>query len=139
MRTAESNKHFANMFRETTHFKHVVRPKGFWRNRLKRYFGYDVWKQPVCEGCEGWALWHEDAEGNTVGVCLDCGHTTRDPITVEEYYENDYHVDRILRPSAPYVVGRRIVRDPRRLATLYGGDVGLSDTNKRLMAAGRLA
>jgi len=115
------------------HLNHALSiNKKWWRERLKHYFGFDVWKLPVCERCEGYALWHKDRDGNRVGAC-QCGHITKNPITVEEYYSKGYHVDRTaLGRDEGLVVDRQIVK-PKEVATIYGGEADLPDKDKKIL------
>lgn len=140
MRIVESNQQTFRQLQGMKHFNHAVKGNKFWRRRLRsdlqEYFGFDVWRLPVCKGCEGWALWHKDTEGNPVGACMHCGHITKDPITVQEYYEQDHHIDRTIQKDAPYVVDRQVVA-PKQVHTVYGGEAGLPDENKKLIIARR--
>jgi hypothetical protein len=90
--------------------------KKWWRDRLRMQFGFDIWRLPVCERCEGYALWNKDSEGNAVGTC-QCGYTTKNPITVEEYYTKGHHVDRTIHNDAPVFVDRQIAL-PKQVATV---------------------
>jgi len=50
--------------------------------------GIDILSQPVCGRCEGVGTWGDFSTTVTegiVGYCDACGHTTKDPITVEQY------------------------------------------------------
>lgn len=132
-RLAESNARFMRMM-EGKHLQHALGAnKHWWRKRLKDYFGFDVWKLPVCERCEGYALWHKEGD-NPVGVCR-CGHITKNPLTVEQYYEQGHHIDRTgLGRDMPVVVDRELVK-PKQIATIYGGDAGFSDEGKKILVA----
>jgi hypothetical protein len=119
------------MMREVKHGKHLLNGKHLsgisWRERLAEQFGFDVWKMPVCKTCEGYALWDQPVNGRLKAVCSK-GHITYDPITVQEYYEKGYHVDRTgLGKDAPMIVERQLVKDTN---TVYGGEIGLEDQNK---------
>lgn len=131
---AESNARFIRTMKGK-HLQHALNGnKRWWRKRLKDYFGFDVWKLPVCERCEGYALWHKEGD-NPVGACL-CGHITKNPITVEQYYEQGHHIDKTgLGRNMPVLVDRELI-EPKKIATVYGGDAGLigKDTKKILVA-----
>jgi hypothetical protein len=93
------------MMSDNTHAAHAMGVnKNFWRDRLKHEFGFDVWQLPVCERCEGYALWGKDA----VGICK-CGTITKNPITVEQYYEQGHHVDRTVHSDTPLIMDRKII------------------------------
>lgn len=121
--------------KDVSHFKHVMeKNKGFWRHRLRQQFGFDVWKLPVCEKCEGWALWHKDGEKG-VGACR-CGHITKNPITVEEYYTQGYHIDRTgMGRDQPVILDRKFVA-PKQVSTVYAGEADLrGDPNREILIA----
>lgn len=130
----QSNARTFAMLNSTKHFKHTMKAnKSWWRSRLRDTFGFDVWKLPVCERCEGWALWHH-VDGQGVGACR-CGHTTRNPITVEDFYTKGYHVDRTgLGRDAPLIVDRQFA-EPKQLATVYGGEAGIDDQHRKIVIA----
>lgn len=105
----QSNARFKRTMKSNKHTQHAMGiNKQWWRDRLTAQFGFDIWQLPVCERCEGYALWHKDSEGNPVGYCR-CGHITKKPITVEKYYESGHHIDRSIHHEAPVVVDRQIV------------------------------
>lgn len=134
MNIDQGNARFKQVMQGNKHTQHAMKAnKNWWRERLKLQFGFDVWQLPVCERCEGYALWHKDAEGNAVGACR-CGHTTKNPITVQKYYEQGHHVDRSVHSDAPVFIDRQIVL-PSQAATVYGGEAELSDTNKKIIVA----
>jgi hypothetical protein len=130
----QSNVAATKTLAELKHFKHAMsRNKNWWRKRLQRHFGFDVWKLPVCERCEGWALWHQE-NGQKVGACM-CGHITRNPITVEEFYERGYHIDKTgYGRDAPLIVERQLAR-PKDVATVYGGEADLQDQHRKIVVA----
>lgn len=101
-----------------------------WRDRLHVHFGFDVWKLPVCGKCEGYALWDK---GYTA-VCVHCGHRTHKPITVQEYYEQGYHIDRTIQKDAPFIIDRQFAQG-KDLATVYGGEAGLDNKDKKIIIA----
>ena len=105
MNMNQSNERFKLMMQGNKHTQHSMQAnKAFWRDRLKHEFGFDVWQLPVCRSCEGYALWGKDA----VGICK-CGTITKDPITVEQYYENGYHIDRSIHANTPVIQDRKII------------------------------
>jgi len=131
VRIAESNIRFGRMMQDMTHYKHAIQNI---RNTLTIEKGYDVWKLPVCEKCEGYALWHNDG-GQKVGSCFKCGHTTRNPITVQEYYERGYAVDQTgLGRDQPLIVDREII-NPKDVATIYRGDVRMDNPDRKIIIA----
>ena len=117
MNVNQSNARFRQTMQTNKHTQHAMSAnKKWWRDRLTAQFGFDIWQLPVCERCEGYALWHKDSEGNAVGSCK-CGHTTKSPITVEKYYEQGLHVDKTIHHDAPVVVDRQIV-SPNQVETV---------------------
>ena len=133
MNINQSNAKFKQTMSDNKHVQHAMKAnKNFWRERLKLQFGFDVWQLPVCERCEGYALWHKE-DGNAVGLCR-CGHTTKNPITVEQYYEQGHHTDRTVHGDVPVVLDRQIV-SPDQVTTVYGGETGLKDQNKKIIIA----
>jgi len=54
---------------------------------------YPFTKLPVCNGCEGLALWHRDEFDNVVGVCTKCHTVSKNPVTYSEYLLEGYDVD----------------------------------------------
>ena len=135
MNISQNNAKFKQVMGDNKHVQHAMKSnKSWWRDRLKMQFGFDIWQLPVCERCEGYALWHKEG-GNPVGLCR-CGHTTKNPITVEQYYEKGHHVDRTMHGDAPVVIDRQLV-SPSQVATAYGGEAGLSDQNKKIIIARR--
>lgn len=135
---AQSNTRFLNMMQSNSHAQHALKGKhlfGNWKERLKHQFGFDVWKLPVCMGCEGWALWDKDDQGNGIAQCPSCGKTTKNPITVQEYYEQGFHVDRTaLGKDKPHIIDREYTKGT---STVFGGEVGLADANKKIIIARR--
>lgn len=111
MRLQDSNKRFLQVM-DGKHLQHAMKQgKNWWQDRLKHHFGFDVWKLPVCENCEGYALWNKDEVHGQVGVCMGCGHITKKPITVEEYYEKGYHIDRTGKGrSEPIILDRQKIK-----------------------------
>lgn len=131
MRIAESNTRFGNMMHNTAHYKHAIQKI---RNTLTIQNGFDVWKLPVCERCEGYALWHNQ-DGKGVGACMCCGHITKNPITVQEYYEKGYAIDKTgLGRDQPLIIDREFVA-PKDVATIYRGDIGADNQNKEIIIA----
>ncbi len=124
MNINESNVRATRVLKDDKLFKSKI--MRVWRDRLKIGFGFDVWKLPVCEKCEGWALWDEGGRG----TCTKCGHTTKNPITVERYYENDYNVDRTVNRDAPRFADRGFYS---KVATVYGGEAGLNNEHKKII------
>ena len=121
MHLQDSNQRFLQAM-DGKHLQHVLKQgKYWWRERLKHHFGYDVWKLPVCNNCEGYALWHKDEKGNAVGTCTGCGHITKNPITVEQYYEQGHHIDR-----TGYGRGEPVVLERQKVKK--GGDTPLPVT-----------
>ena len=69
------------------------------RNDLLKAFAYkmgggiDILAQPVCERCEGVGTWgsldKQILAGEKVGYCDACGHVTKNPITVEQYLDEE--------------------------------------------------
>ncbi len=114
MRIDESNKKFLQTM-NGKHMQHALsRGKNWWRERLKHQFGFDVWKLPVCGGCEGYALWKKDETHGAVGACMACGHITKNPITVEQYYEQGHHIDRTgMGRSEPIILDRQKIKRGR--------------------------
>jgi len=131
----ESNTRTLSMLKDTKHFNHAMgKNKHWWRQRLQQQFGFDVWKLPVCEKCEGWALWHKE-NGQGVAAC-QCGHITKNPITVEEYYTQGHHADRTgLARDTPLILDRNLVR-PNQVSTIYAGEADLpGDSNRKILIA----
>ena len=124
MNILESNERATWVLQNDKLFKSNV--EKFWRPRLMQEFHFDVWKLPVCGRCEGWALWH----GKGRCTCHQCGHTTINPISVEEFYEKGYHVDRTVNKNAPQFAERGF---HKKVATVYGGEAGLSDSGKTFL------
>lgn len=138
MRIEESNQRFINMMSGVKHGQHLLGGKHIagisWRERLQGQFGFDVWKMPVCKTCEGYALWDKPVNGKTKAICSK-GHITYNPITVQEYYEKGYHIDKTgLGRDAPMIVDREFTNNT---ATVYGGEAGLIDSNKKIIVARR--
>lgn len=130
MRIGESNARFGQMMKNNIHYQHAVKQI---RDTLTIQFGFDVWKLPVCEKCEGYALWHQQ-EGRKVGACK-CGHITKNPITVQEYYEKGYAIDKTgFGRDTPVVVDRNFVQ-PKDVGTIYRGDAGLDNPDKKIIIA----
>lgn len=69
------------------------------RNDLLKAFAYkvgggiDILQQPVCGRCEGVGTWGsfdtQVTTGERVGYCDACGHVTKNPITVEQYLDEE--------------------------------------------------
>lgn len=132
---AQSNARFLNMMQNNSHAQHALKGKHVaginWRERLRLQFGFDVWKLPVCMGCEGWAMWDKDKTAQ----CPACGKTTKNPITVQEYYEQGFDIDRTaLGRDKPYIIDRQFTKG---ISTVFGGEAGLADTNKKIIIARR--
>lgn len=127
MRIKESNLKAIEVLKEQKHFHHGIRSSPI-RALLFGRFGFDVWKMPVCEKCEGYAFWHL---GGTAS-CPKCGHITPNPLTVEQFYEEGHHVDRTVNPGAPYIAERRVCN---ATATVFGGEADLQDQNKKIIIA----
>lgn len=121
MNLLESNARAVNVLKDDKLFSSNVERQ--WRPRLMAQFHFDVWKLPVCERCEGWALWH----GRGKCSCPKCGHTTKNPITVEQFYEKGYHIDRTIHKNAQQFAERGF---HDKVATVYGGEAGLRDEKK---------
>ena len=50
--------------------------------------GIDFLKQPICDKCEKpctWGTYDQKYEANVRYATCDCGHVTKNPITVEQY------------------------------------------------------
>jgi hypothetical protein len=122
----ESNAIAVNVLGNDKLFKSNV--EKVWRPRLLAEFHFDVWKLPVCERCEGWGLW----DGRDKGVCHKCGHTSYNPLTVEQFYEQGLHVDRTVHKDAPRFAERGF---HKKVATAYGGEAGLADKDKKFLIA----
>ena len=129
MNIHDSNMRFLNVMKDNKHTKSAT--EKFWRDRLSMQFGFDVWKLPVCRSCEGFAFWHKDEQGNAVGYC-QCGTITKDPITVEQYYEQGHHVDRTLHADAPFIIDRK---QAKGFDVAFGGEAGLEEQNKKIIIA----
>lgn len=119
----QSNQRAAQVLKDDKLFR--SRFMQFWQMRLQQEFGFDVWKLPVCERCEGWALWDQGK-----ATCPTCHHTTANPITVEKYYECQYNIDRSIHTGAPKFAMRDFHKET---ATVYGGEAGLADESKKII------
>jgi hypothetical protein len=91
---------------------------------LNETYGYDIWDMPVCERCERIAWWDKD-DSATCG----CGHHTKNPITVAEFLEGGYHQGLFDKTK---FVNRKIAT---KTSTVYGGEAGLKDENKKIIIA----
>jgi hypothetical protein len=92
---------------------------------LNESYGYDIWGMPVCEKCERVAWWDQEH----TATCGNCGHHTQKPITVEEFLTGGFHQG--LFDKTKYVDRKRA----DKIATVYGGEAGLPDENKKIYIA----
>jgi hypothetical protein len=134
MNIGESNTRTMMSLKDMKHFQHAMSRNGnWWRERLRSQFGFDVWKLPVCERCEGWALWHKEGD-QPVGAC-QCGHITKNPMTVEQFYTEGHHVDRTVNRDKTMILDRKFV-NREGVATVYAGEADLpSDQNRKILIA----
>jgi len=125
----QSNLKAWERLKDIKHFKHAMSSNPV-RRLLYDRFGFDVWKLPICERCEGYAFWDKGG----VGTCPKCGHTTKKPLTVQQFYEEGHHVDRRVQRDAPFIVDREVVTK-RDVATVYAGEAGLPDAHRKIIIA----
>jgi hypothetical protein len=123
----EANERLARALGGEKHFKHAVTER--FRQFLLREGGFDLYNMPVCPHCERLAWW--DKGGG--GYCPRCGRFEPPVVTFGEFYESDYHTDRITHPRAPVVVDREAA-EPERVATVYGGEANLEDKDRVIKA-----
>lgn len=53
----------------------------------------DPFELPVCGHCERWCSWHDKPPGSA--YCWSCGTVTPNPITVEQWFENELRIKNI--------------------------------------------
>ena len=125
----ESNARAVNTLGGELHWRTNFRHR--WLRSLANRF--DVWRLPMCGKCEQIARWHHEG----TAFCISCGHTTPNPITVQQYYEQGFHVDRTVNPDAPVFIDREKVGTEAvtggSVATIYGGEADLADPNQKIL------
>lgn len=86
------NNKLLKIFNDNKHVKHILK-----NDDIKKMCfiegRYPFTKLPVCNNCEGLAMWHKDTFDNLIAYCTKCHTVSKNPMPYSEYLVDGYDID----------------------------------------------